>query len=528
MSKLMKLVKKHFLGILAFLIGLALICVCMVITQSQMSKNLVDQWRKSLVERTNSVDEMEPGDEQLKGLLENTFSNVKVGGQQVEAVAFLRRKGTGETGLVFYSTVQWCKEGSSIQDFFRSNDVYNCYNTILGNTSGSYKCITVEGVSYYVVFSYLQNCQMSVVQFVPASAAENVFSPFKVGCAIILALVVLFLIISLLASTREKRKLLVQLDEAHQTMKDKDARMDMLSYLMNEFTFEYDVEKDVLSFSEKYHTIFQRGRNFIRFRETIQSHYTVYHMDISKLQEVYEDVKAGKEEGSVLFRLQMTGGNYEWFRAVYKVMYSVDRKPKYVVGKMLNVHQSQTEKEMLLTKSTRDPLTNLLNRSEMEKRTTAYIEGMDSEDLAALLIMDLDHFKQVNDTFGHSKGDDLLRDVAAVIRDNFRTNDIVARLGGDEFFVFMKDIASDKDAVNKCEKLRLALYRDVTYGEQTVKISASMGIIFVKQGAQFLDIYMKADSALYRAKENGRNQICTYSEENVEAKEEGTTDDVTG
>jgi putative two-component system response regulator len=251
-------------------------------------------------------------------------------------------------------------------------------------------------------------------------------------------------------------------------------------------------------------------------------------MDISKLQEVYEDVKAGKEEGSVLFRLQMTGGNYEWFRAVYKVMYSVDRKPKYVVGKMLNVHQSQTEKEMLLTKSTRDPLTNLLNRSEMEKRTTAYIEGMDSEDLAALLIMDLDHFKQVNDTFGHSKGDDLLRDVAAVIRDNFRTNDIVARLGGDEFFVFMKDIASDKDAVNKCEKLRLALYRDVTYGEQTVKISASMGIIFVKQGAQFLDIYMKADSALYRAKENGRNQICTYSEENVEAKEEGTTDDVTG
>jgi putative two-component system response regulator len=304
--------------------------------------------------------------------------------------------------------------------------------------------------------------------------------------------------------------------------------MDMLSYLMNEFTFEYDVEKDVLSFSEKYHTIFQRGRNFIRFRETIQSHYTVYHMDISKLQEVYEDVKGGKEEGSVLFRLQMTGGNYEWFRAVYKVMYSADRKPKYVVGKMLNVHQSQTEKEMLLTKSTRDPLTNLLNRSEMEKRTNAYIETMDSEDLAALLIMDLDHFKQVNDTFGHSKGDDLLRDVAAVIRDSFRTNDIVARLGGDEFFVFMKDIASDKDAVNKCEKLRLALYRDVTYGEQTVKISASMGIIFVKQGAQFLDIYMKADSALYRAKENGRNQICTYSEEPAENTGAETTEDVTG
>lgn len=515
-AKLQEEFKKHLPNILIILCGVIALWACITGTENRIRERMVEQWSDALVESAHAIALQQPEDDMsMQLLLKKTYDNLYSGKEKVGAIAFFRRKGTEDSGTVFYSTTEWCRPGSTIQEFFRSVDAYDCYNAIMGNESGAYKYVMVGGSRYYVLYVYLNEYQVSVVEFVPGSIADGLVWSYRLGAIILVGIMLLLVCSYLFVSLREKNKLTRELGEALQTMHDKDARMDILSYLMNEFTFEYDIEKDILTFAEKYQTIFQRGKNFMRFRETLRSHYVVYHMDADNLLAAYDEIMNGKEEGSVLFRLQMTGGNYEWFNAVYKVMYNKEHVPSFVVGKMLNVHQSQTEKEMLLTKSTRDPLTNLLNRSEMEKRTTAYIESMDSEDMAALLIMDLDHFKQVNDTFGHSKGDDLLRDVAVVIRDSFRTNDIVGRLGGDEFFIFMKDIASERDAVNKCEKLRLALNRDVTYGETSVHISASMGIVFVREGAQFLDIYMKADSALYRAKENGRNQICTYSEEGI-------------
>lgn len=521
MAKIKQDIKEHLPNILIILCAAIALVICMAVTENGLRESILRQWSDTLDQSAHTVAAGQPADETaILQQLKKTYDNLYIGKEKVYTVAFFRRTTLEESNTVFYSTAEWCQPGMTVQGFFQSVDAYGCYNAIIRNESGYYKHVTVEGSRYYVLYTALDGCQVSVIEFVPESAMGGLVWSYRLGSAVLIVILIVLVCIYLKFSLKEKLRLANELQDTLQTMHDKNARMDILSYLMNEFTFEYDIEKDTLTFAEKYQTIFQRGKNFIRFKETLRSHYVVYHMDMDNLLAAYDDIMNGKEEGSVLFRLQMTGGNYEWFNAVYKVMYNKDHAPSFVVGKMMNVHKSQTEKEMLLKKSTRDPLTNLLNRSEMEKRTTTYIEGMDSEDMAALLIMDLDHFKQVNDTFGHSKGDDLLREVAAVIRDSFRTNDIIARLGGDEFFVFMKDIASEKDAVNKCEKLRLALSRDVTYGDNTVSISASMGIIFVRENAQFLDIYMKADSALYRAKENGRNQICIYSDEGIGHKEE--------
>lgn len=515
-AKIKKNIKEHLPNILIILCGIIAVYVCIILTGIKIREHIVKQWSDALVENVNAIAAQQPEDDMsMQLLLKKSFDHLYNGSEKIGTAAFFRRKEKEASGMIFYSTAEWCEAGMTIQEFFRSVDAYSCYTEIMSNEAGAYRYITVEDRRYYVLYAYLPECQISVVEFVPVSVTDGLLSAYRWGSAILIVLLFLLVAFYLLIMAKEKKQLAKELDKALRTMRAKDTRMDILSYLMNEFTFEYDIEKDTLTFAEKYHRIFQRGRNFTRFKETLRGHYEIYHLDVDNLLAAFDRIMSGEEEGKVLFRLQMIGGNYEWFNAVYKVMYNDEHVPCFVVGKMLNVHQSQTEKEMLLKKSTRDPLTNLLNRSEMEKRTTAYIDGMDSEDLAALLIMDLDHFKQVNDTFGHSKGDDLLRDVAVVIRDSFRTNDIVGRLGGDEFFVFMKDISNEKDAFNKCEKLRLTLKRNVSYGENTVGISASMGIVFVKEGAQFLDIYMKADSALYRAKENGRDQICTYSEEGV-------------
>ncbi len=514
MAKIKDMLKKNKYYVLVMLFTVIALFLCIVIIRSSVRNALLNQWKRSLSGSTESIDELGISDDDtMITTLGEYYDNKYIAGSPVETIVYFKRNGSTQSmGTVLYSTIDACESGSSISDFFSDINAYSVYNRIIQKDSGTYGSLTMDGEKYYVIYSYIDSYKLTVVEFIPQYSTTVLFRDLSLG---ILALVVIFMLSMGLVFCRfrkEKLGIIAEREEAIQTMHDKDARMDMLSYLMNEFTFEYDIEKDVLSFSEKYQTIFQRGKTFVHFRENLRTHYEVYHMDADNLFNAYNDIINGKEEGNVLFRLQMSSGNYEWFNALYKVMYKDDHVPYFVVGKLVNVHQSHTEKEMLLKKSTRDPLTNLLNRSEIEKRTTNYIDEMDSEDFAALLIMDLDHFKQVNDTFGHSRGDDLLRDVANELRDSFRTNDIVGRLGGDEFYIFMKDIANEKDAVNKCEKVRLTLNRDVIYEDTAVHISASMGIVFVREDAKFLDIYMKADSALYRAKEAGRNRICVYEE----------------
>lgn len=514
MAKLIKTLKKNRYYTVVVLLCIIALFICVMGTKSGVRRALLNQWRRSLTTSTEAINDADAGDDDtVLSLLSTYFDNKYIAGTKVETIAYFKRSGGSQSmGTVFYSTIEECEPGSAITDFFVDINEYSVYNRIIQKEAGTYGSITMDGERYYIIYSYIDTYKLTVIEFIPQYSTTLLFSTLMMGIAGLVFIFMATMGLVFWKVRREKKIIINERDTAIQTMKDKDARMDMLSYLMNEFTFEYDIEKDVMSFTEKYQTIFQRGKTFVHFRENLRSHYEIYHMDMDKLLGALEEIMNGKEEGNVLFRLQMSTGNYEWFNAFYKVMYKDDHVPSFVVGKLVNVHQSQTEKEMLLKKSTRDPLTNLLNRSEIEKRTTVYIDDMDSEDFAALLIMDLDHFKSVNDTFGHSRGDDLLRDVANEIRDSFRTNDIVGRLGGDEFYIFMKDIASEKDAINKCEKLREALYRDVIYEDTAVHISASMGIVFVRENAKFLDIYMKADSALYRAKEAGRNRICVYDE----------------
>ena len=160
-----------------------------------------------------------------------------------------------------------------------------------------------------------------------------------------------------------------------------------------------------------------------------------------------------------------------------------------------------------------DELTQLLNRVAFEQACrTALQRAEHGSSIGALLFIDLDGFKAVNDSYGHATGDELLRTVAKRIRDCVRDQDVVGRMGGDEFTVLLENLASPEDAAAVANKLLSALAeRQICNGYETA-ITGSIGIsVFPRDATDVQTLLTQADTAMYKAKANGRNSYQVFS-----------------
>jgi diguanylate cyclase (GGDEF)-like protein/PAS domain S-box-containing protein len=156
-----------------------------------------------------------------------------------------------------------------------------------------------------------------------------------------------------------------------------------------------------------------------------------------------------------------------------------------------------------------DPLTRLPNRRRFSDEL-GLIVG-DPGRVGALLFVDLDHFKDVNDMLGHAAGDALLRHVAQRLRRSVRRDDLVARLGGDEFAIVLDGAPGPKEAGAVARKLFDALRQPFSFGDRVIHASASIGIaLFPRDGDDPAELLKNADLALYRAKAQGRRAVCFF------------------
>ena len=164
-----------------------------------------------------------------------------------------------------------------------------------------------------------------------------------------------------------------------------------------------------------------------------------------------------------------------------------------------------------------DPLTGLANRRLLvEHAEHAFASARRDNERLAVLFIDLDRFKPINDNLGHAVGDLLLKAVAERIRGVIRESDTPARIGGDEFVVLLEMIQDDVDAQTVAEKIRVALnqpFEIVGHGEEhRIAVSACIGIAFYPEdGTDMIELSRHADETMYRAKESGRNAVAFYN-----------------
>lgn len=172
---------------------------------------------------------------------------------------------------------------------------------------------------------------------------------------------------------------------------------------------------------------------------------------------------------------------------------------------------SRIELEKMKKEAVTDYLTGITNRSGCEKEIEEYFMTAPKESLSAFLLVDLDNFKSINDKLGHQQGDQVLKEVAGIIKSSYRNTDIVARLGGDEFVVFMKNVGREEVIYLHAEDLLKKLALVYENGHVSVKIGASIGIALApRHGKSFKALYERADKALYKGKLSGKNQFCIY------------------
>lgn len=175
----------------------------------------------------------------------------------------------------------------------------------------------------------------------------------------------------------------------------------------------------------------------------------------------------------------------------------------------LDPNDEQFQREMF-ERTVRDTLTGLYNRAYLLNQIGVLAERSSALGIGlAVLMLDIDHFKQINDRYGHLAGDDVLRQVASVIRESTRAEDLVARFGGEEFVVVLPVSVPDL-AAERAERIRSNLAERSIVAEGTeIRVTASIGLAFSVPGRSRneMALIMTADEALYQAKADGRNRV---------------------
>lgn len=237
--------------------------------------------------------------------------------------------------------------------------------------------------------------------------------------------------------------------------------------------------------------------------------------DLQTTRDALQAATAAPAYGSLDLRLTDEGeGGITWCRVHYTSVVDAQKQVVRVVGRFVNIDAEKREELALRDKAERDALTGLYCRGAAEmlmERFLANENEKQSNRRHALLMIDLDNFKQINDYFGHAFGDVVLTEIASIISLSFRTSDIVGRLGGDEFIVLMRNYRSIEAIEQVCGRICGAITKKYKSALSEIDLSASIGVAcFPEHGADLQTLYEHADLANYEAKARGKNSWQVY------------------
>ncbi len=225
-----------------------------------------------------------------------------------------------------------------------------------------------------------------------------------------------------------------------------------------------------------------------------------------RLREIYAQGESGI---SFEYQRTMPDGSKRWVHNEVRFLIDVDSEHLCVMLSAKDIDAIKQEEQELVVAARMDKMTMLLNR----ETSMEYIRQVLEEEVKqkhVLFMVDMDNFKQVNDTFGHQAGDEFLAKIAKAMRKCFRDSDIVGRVGGDEFFAFMKNSGGVVAARRKARELITAI-RNVCVDYADLDLSGSVGVsMYPSDGETLEELYAKADAALYEAKRKGKNQFVIY------------------
>jgi diguanylate cyclase (GGDEF)-like protein/PAS domain S-box-containing protein len=238
--------------------------------------------------------------------------------------------------------------------------------------------------------------------------------------------------------------------------------------------------------------------------------------DLAKVGEAMRSILNKDAEGaSIEFRLRTGDGALRWVENRYVPVRDKEGRLIEVEGIVIDVTERKAAEEKISLLARTDSLTGLANRATfMERLSQSFAAAQRGANPFAILYLDLDKFKPVNDTFGHPVGDSLLQQVAQRLKSCTRETDLVARLGGDEFAILQGEMKEPANAGTLAAKIQTAIALPFSINSNEVNISVSIGIsAYASDSAGADAMLVQADLALYRSKDEGRNQYHFHSDD---------------
>ncbi|MCR4641753.1 MAG: diguanylate cyclase [Lachnospiraceae bacterium] len=207
------------------------------------------------------------------------------------------------------------------------------------------------------------------------------------------------------------------------------------------------------------------------------------------------------------------GDDYRWYRANVVSIMGKEGYVSHVIGHIVDIHEDKLKEIELKLRADHDGLTGLMNKKATEELIAKMVGEYDEQTVGALMILDTDNFKGVNDNFGHRTGDHVLATIGEIIKNNFKGMDVTGRIGGDEFMVFANNIVKAENAARLAEKVEAQVIHSFDGGELEGRVSLSIGIaVCPRDGKDFEMLYKHADEALYYVKEHGKASWKIYGD----------------
>jgi len=228
------------------------------------------------------------------------------------------------------------------------------------------------------------------------------------------------------------------------------------------------------------------------------------------LENVLNSIKKHLNKESIYFinehRIATKSGDYKWILDRGKAIFDKSGKPYRMIGFHTDITSHKQLQENLKQISVTDSLTGLLNRKGLEMEFELFRKSAKRHNRkTAILYIDLDGFKSVNDTYGHSAGDKVLERVADILRIETRGDELITRMGGDEFVLFVPEYREVKELEILAKRLLKSIQKPIRINEYSVNVGMSIGIAVTDIDKDFNEAIKIADNLMYKVKDGGKN-----------------------
>ena len=274
----------------------------------------------------------------------------------------------------------------------------------------------------------------------------------------------------------------------------------MIMEQTEDIIFEYDTMDKTYFHISNFQKTFGYEPTKNGFLGSLQFDY-IHPDDVIRFVETYEKMKKERTLAEAEVRIINSSGEYLWTRVYMLGVFDKDSRLAKVIGKIVNIDEKKKELQQLKIMAVMDSATGVYNKQTTEDMINNYLKGEGRHGKHALLVIDIDDFKGINDDYGHRLGDSVIAALGSEINHIFRTSDIKGRIGGDEFMILIKDVDGMDLIVEKARNI-CRIFKD-TEIEKGLKInvSTSIGIaLFDQDGSTYEELYEAADKALYNCK----------------------------